>query len=187
MDELVDVVDSNDAPTGKKKEKILVHRDGDWHRVSHVWIVIPGGYLLCQKRSNIKIHYSGVWDVIHGGHVKTGSNYLETAIEELKEEIGLDVNSKDLIDIGLYKVDNSEGKYKFRDICQAFMLIYKGKLDDLKIDNDEVSELKIFDIDELSELVHNPKTKNMFLPGIVQMPYFDVAIKRIKEIIGIPQ
>ncbi len=182
--EFVDVVDSNDVPTGEKKDKNKVHRDGDWHRISHVWLVTPKGDVICQKRSKTKQYLPNVWDVIHGGHVKAGSNYIKAAVEELKEEINLKADPKKLIDIGKYKTDNVIGKDAIRDICQAFLLIYNGKIEDLEIDNDEVSELKSFHVDELHKLVHDPKNRKLFLPGVIQT-YFDTAIEKIKDRMGL--
>ena len=182
--EFVDVVDRNDVPTGEIKKKDLVHKDGDWHRISHVWLVTPDGYVICQKRSKTKQYLPDVWDVIHGGHVKAGSNYIDAAVAELKEEINLKVNPKDLIDIGKYNTDNKIGKDKIRDVCQAFLLIYKKKIEDLKIDNDEVSELRSFHIDELHNLVHGSKTRKSFLPGVIET-YFDTGIEKIKKKLNI--
>jgi len=39
MMELIDVLDDHGQPTGIIKPKPDVHRDGDWHRCAHVWIL----------------------------------------------------------------------------------------------------------------------------------------------------
>ena len=38
-EELVDVLTPAGDPTGMRKPKAAVHRDGDWHRAAHVWIL----------------------------------------------------------------------------------------------------------------------------------------------------
>ena len=53
--EMLDIVDEYGNPTGVIKERSIVHRDGDRHRTSHVWIVRDnnkGSFdVLLQKRS----------------------------------------------------------------------------------------------------------------------------------------
>ena len=52
--ELLDLVDENGVPTGEVKERELVHRDGDRHRTSHVWLFRQRNgrwQVLLQKRS----------------------------------------------------------------------------------------------------------------------------------------
>ncbi|MBI4281803.1 hypothetical protein HY625_03210 [Candidatus Uhrbacteria bacterium] len=57
--EYLDVLDANGNPTGKKKSHATIHRDGDWHRAVHVWIVNDQQQLLVQKRSETKPAYPG--------------------------------------------------------------------------------------------------------------------------------
>ncbi len=179
-EELLDVVSREDVPTGQVKAKSLVHNDGDWHRIAHVWLVTPDGYVICQKRADTKKDLPGVWDVIHGGHVKAGGNYLQTAVDELREEIGLDVDKKSLVDIGKFRSDNIVGRSVLRDVAQAFLLVHKWDLKDFKIDPKEVSEIRSFRIEELKNLVHGKDTRKMFLPGLIKT-YFDEGIAKVQQ------
>ena len=56
MKEYFDIRDSAGNPTGEVKARSLVHRDGDIHGTSHVWLVRKNkksGYdVLLQKRSD---------------------------------------------------------------------------------------------------------------------------------------
>ena len=38
-DELFDVLDAAGRPTGRAKRRADVHRDGDWHRALHCWVL----------------------------------------------------------------------------------------------------------------------------------------------------
>lgn len=38
--ELFDICDENGVPTGHVKERTMVHRDGDFHRTVHMWVII---------------------------------------------------------------------------------------------------------------------------------------------------
>ncbi|KAG8462742.1 hypothetical protein KFE25_004718 [Diacronema lutheri] len=79
------------TPLGATKRRGDVHRDGDWHRSVHVWLVDERGALLVQQRSEHKDTFPGLWDVSCAGHVGAGSEPLAAARAELREELGLDV------------------------------------------------------------------------------------------------
>ncbi len=92
--EYLDLLDEYGQPTGKTKERTLVHRDGDLHRTAHVWIARrdPGTnsiQLLMQKRSDRKDSYPGCYDISSAGHVPAGEGFTESALRELKEELGI--------------------------------------------------------------------------------------------------
>lgn len=77
------------ARTGETKERSLVHRDGDWHRAIHVWLVDDHRNILLQRRSEGKDTHPGMLDVSCAGHVAAGNDVDETAVRELEEELGL--------------------------------------------------------------------------------------------------
>lgn len=52
MIEYIDVLDS-----GERKAKSDVHRDGDWHRAAHIWVITSDGRVLLQRRSPDKENY----------------------------------------------------------------------------------------------------------------------------------
>lgn len=53
--------------------------------------------ILIQKRSATKDLYPNCWDLSVGGHVNFGKSYIETAVRELREELGIEVNEMDFI------------------------------------------------------------------------------------------
>src|ERR1700674_3932279 len=80
--EYVDLLDSSGRPTGRRKPKSEVHRDGDWHGAAHVWILNTEGQILIQRRSPTKENWPNLWDVSVAGHVSAGEGPVETAIRE---------------------------------------------------------------------------------------------------------
>eukprot|EP00747_Dinoflagellata_sp_TGD_P182511 gnl/TRDRNA2_/TRDRNA2_36788_c0_seq1.p1 gnl/TRDRNA2_/TRDRNA2_36788_c0~~gnl/TRDRNA2_/TRDRNA2_36788_c0_seq1.p1 ORF type:complete len:189 (-),score=34.22 gnl/TRDRNA2_/TRDRNA2_36788_c0_seq1:17-583(-) len=90
--------------TGERKARSEVHRDGDWHRSIHVWVVVPGTAgadtqeveLLMQKRAQTKDTHPGLWDVSVAGHIDAGDEPLATAVREAEEELGLRVAPEQL-------------------------------------------------------------------------------------------
>jgi isopentenyl-diphosphate Delta-isomerase len=82
-EELFDVVDESDQPTGRKMNKQAVHSDGTLHRCIAVYVFDQDGDLYIQN------HHSGLYDHTVGGHVSAGEDYLPAAVRETEEEIGI--------------------------------------------------------------------------------------------------
>ena len=87
-DEELEVLDAAGLPTGAIKPRAAIHRDGDWHRAFHLWVVHPDGHVLLQRRSPSKDLAAGKVDVSVGGHVRPGET-LPDVLREAEEEIGL--------------------------------------------------------------------------------------------------
>lgn len=84
--------------TGKTKQRHLVHRDQDWHRSVHVWIVDKHRKLVVlQKRSAKKDTYPNMWDISSAGHIESGDDSKDTAIREVAEELGIECSKDELI------------------------------------------------------------------------------------------
>ena len=85
MKEYFDIRDSAGNPTGEVKARSLVHRDGDIHGTSHVWLVRKNkksGYdVLLQKRSDNKDSFPGCYDISSAGHLPAGADYRESAVQ----------------------------------------------------------------------------------------------------------
>ena len=94
--ELIEVLTADGRPTGVTKPKPLVHRDGDWHRAVHVWIVQSDGRILVQRRARVKENNPGLWDVSAAGHLSAGESAIEAAIRETGEELGLEIHASEL-------------------------------------------------------------------------------------------
>jgi isopentenyl-diphosphate delta-isomerase type 1 len=87
-EELVDVVDLVDNPTGVRPLAECKRR-GLLHRAIAVLLFDASGRLLLQKRSANKDWMAGYWDLSSTGHVKAGESYAQAAIRELGEELGV--------------------------------------------------------------------------------------------------
>src|SRR6185312_16932533 len=108
--ELFDLYDRDGAPLGLRKARAEVHRDGDWHRSVHIWVVLREGpglpdaprapCLLFQRRSLEKDTWPGALDVAVTGHLRAGEAILD-GLREAREEIGLELGPSDVIRLGL--------------------------------------------------------------------------------------
>lgn len=57
-----------DMQTGRAKARSTVHRDGDWHRAVHVWILcLQTGELVLQRRAATKDAWSNLLDISTAG------------------------------------------------------------------------------------------------------------------------
>ena len=102
--EFFDVLDENGNKTGKIKLRSEVHRDGDLHKSVHIWIINYNGDVLLQRRCPTKDSYPNMLDISCAGHLTAGDSSLDGAIRELKEELNLDINPKDLQLINVHHV-----------------------------------------------------------------------------------
>src|SRR6266550_495119 len=96
LQELIDVLTAEGQPTGIRKPKNEIHCDGDWHRAAHIWIIAPDGRFLLQRRSLRKENNPGLWDVSAAGHLSAGESASEAAVRETFEELGLQLDARDL-------------------------------------------------------------------------------------------
>ncbi len=152
MHELIDVLTPDGAPTGVVKAKSEVHRDGDWHRCAHVWIVASDGCLLLQRRALVKENWPGLWDISVAGHVSAGETAVDAAIREVFEEIGLRIAAEELMHIGTlrYHVE-LRPDYSENEFHEVHVLRRDIDLSSLTLDPLEVAEVKLVRPGELEQ------------------------------------
>lgn len=133
--EMLDVIDADGNPTGMRKERGVVHREGALHATAHIWIARPneaGGYdILLQKRSACKDSHPGCYDISSAGHIAAGDDPLESALRELEEELGIRALPEHLHEFGIqYK--NYEGEFygkPFRDRQRSILYLYREPIE----------------------------------------------------------
>ena len=126
-------------PTGVRKRRGDVHRDGDWHAALHIWV---GGvdrdsqpFALFQRRSRTKDTWPGALDVAIGGHFRAGETLSET-VREAEEEIGLLVGVVDVTRLGCRFVHGGAGTDN--EIQEVYALRSDIPLDSYRLHADEV-------------------------------------------------
>lgn len=102
------VLDGQGAGPGEVFAKTLLHGG------AHVWIWREGDNgpeLMLQRRSMLVKTFPGLLDISAAGHIDFGEQPLETAIREVKEEIGLTISANDLWHAGVFRtfLDVSSG------------------------------------------------------------------------------
>lgn len=166
--EYIDIFDENNNPIGEKKEKQQAHEDGNFHRTVHVWIINDKNELLLQKRSATKKTHPNCWDISGAGHIKAGETISDGAIRELKEELGVEIEEKDLQYITTIKSTKSPKNMEFQYV---YLLRCNKKIEEYIFEDGEVSDVKyIFykDLEKMVEekveglLIHVEEYKSLF-------------------------
>jgi isopentenyldiphosphate isomerase len=155
MIEIVDVLDPVTSEPIGTKPKPDVHRDGDWHRAAHVWIVRSDGRVLLQKRALVKENHPGLWDVSSAGHVSAGETAVEAAIRETEEELGVTVTADDLEPIGITRESHvlHDGRYLDREVHEIFLVRRDVDVAELRLQPEEVDDARFVTLDELREMI----------------------------------
>lgn len=154
--EYFDILDENGNKTGKTKLRSEVHRDGDWHKAVHIWILNSLGEVLLQRRCATKDSNPNMLDISSAGHLSAGDDSLEGAIRELKEELDLDVNPEELEFIKTLK---RSSKYTSTFINNEFDDLYilrtNKSISDMKFQKEEISEIFFVPYKKFKEMVMN--------------------------------
>lgn len=147
--ELLELCREDGSGTGVVQERTLVHESGGLHRTSHVWIVRPaktGSFfeLLLQKRSACKDSYPGCYDISAAGHVPAGCGYLDTALRELEEELGVKARPEDLqqafLHLGYAEAEFCGKPFKNAEASMVYLYFQPVRLGELKLQETEVEE-----------------------------------------------
>jgi isopentenyldiphosphate isomerase len=155
-DEPFDLCDERGRLTGRTKRRALVHRDGDWHRSFHCWVVVPGGpngpAIVLQQRTPQKETWGGLWDVSVGGHYRAGEG-LAGGLREIAEELGLRVTEPELIHAGWRReqVFYPNGLIE-REVQDVYFLRRELDLDALAPDPTEVTAVALVPAGALARL-----------------------------------
>jgi len=176
QEELVDIVDEHDKPTGEKVTKTKAHKEGLLHRSAHIWIYNSKGEILIQLRAKNKLLFPNRWDISAAGHVSAGEDPITSGLRELEEELGLKATEGDLEFLETHREE-----IKYEDIINnEYYYIYITKKDidpkTLKLQTEEVAEIKFISIEELEkDLLEHPEK---YVPTTW---YWDFIIRKVKE------
>ncbi len=170
--ELFDIVDEEGRPTGIVRERTVAHSDGSFHRTAHVWIIRKkdGGSfdVLLQKRSEDKDSFPGYYDISSAGHIPAGSGCIESALRELKEELGIITTGDKLHHMGEYRTVDDRifyGKRFYnREISDSFVYCEPTDIDELNLQKEEIESVMWIDHDEALEMIRSGELKTCINP-----------------------
>jgi 16S rRNA (adenine1518-N6/adenine1519-N6)-dimethyltransferase len=93
--ESLQVVDEHDHPI-RGVDRATVHAKKLLHRAVHIFVLNGAGELFLQRRSYRKDNFPRKWDSSAAGHVDEGESYEVCASRELREELGLIAEPKEI-------------------------------------------------------------------------------------------
>jgi isopentenyldiphosphate isomerase len=144
MDERVDVLDASGKKTGEVAWKSEAHRLGLWHRCFHCWIVSPGTpsggpHLFVQRRASGKDTWPNRLDVTAAGHLGAGEETFEGGLREVEEELGLKVETGELVPLGTRRSELEIPAGLDREFQEVFLLVRSLFPKDLRPQEEEVA------------------------------------------------
>jgi|SaaInlStandDraft_1057018.scaffolds.fasta_scaffold20362_2 isopentenyldiphosphate isomerase len=140
MKEFFDLLDEEGQLTGETKERSQVHRDGDWHRTIHVWL-LHGEDLLLQLRGPEQESNPGLWDISCAGHLSSGEDREQGLKREFDEELGLDLGSRRPEFLGELKSVWSSGSFVDREFNDIYLVIWDGVRPKIDFQKEEVDDV----------------------------------------------
>lgn len=159
--EYIDVLTPEGRLTGTKKTKEQIHIDGDWHRAVHVWIINSNNEVLMQRRSKTKVNCPNMWDISVAGHISAGEDAMTSAIREIEEEIGIEIQESELKHLGELTAESilNDGTYINKEYNDVYLIEKDIELSQMKKQESEVEDLKYISIDELKRWIEekNPE------------------------------
>ena len=155
------IVDENDKIIGYKNRGTL--KKEEIYRVSALWITNSNREILLARRHHTKSHYPRRWGPAVAGTVEEGETYEDNIIKEADEELRLR-NIKPKIGPKT-KTDN-----KYHHFTQWYTLSVDKNINEFKIKEDEVEEIKWFSPEELRKQLQ--ETPEEFLPTMKK--YFEL-------------
>ncbi len=153
-DEIIFVVDKDNKPL-EPKPRHFVHENNLWHRTTGIWVVNSQKRVLCQKRSLNKDVRPGYWEAFFGGHLLAGEEFINSAVNELKEELDIAVSASDVVPYKIFKSENSTHK----EFQQVFFLFTDLEIGKLKYEKDEIDQLKWLSLEELKKILVVQKSR----------------------------
>lgn len=163
--EQVCTTDAHNEPTESGNTRAEMRLQNLWHRATYIVVLHEEENsrmsqeqdevkLLVQKRSMQKDYCPGRLDPTPGGVVGFGESYLENAEREIEEEMGIDVgNGKNNTMRKLFNFPYQDDRVRVWG--GFFEVIYRGSLDNLKIQEEEVDEVLPMTLRQIQELADN--------------------------------
>jgi len=180
MDELIDILDTYGKPTGTTALKSKAHRLGLFHATVHIWFYTDDGKILLQQRGEQKITYPLLWDVSVAGHIGAGEKIGVSAIREIEEEIGLQVQEEDLIKIGVFKsMQKHHDTLIDNEFHHTFLCELKVPLHLLQKQESEVADLKIIPIENFDKEINAMVRLQKYVPHSLE--YHQTVINEIEK------
>jgi isopentenyl-diphosphate delta-isomerase len=182
LQEYIDIWTENGIPTGTNSIKEEAHLKGLFHPTVHVWFYTKNGDILLQQRSKHKDTFPSFWDVSVAGHVLTRESILDAALREVKEEIDLTINKKDLLQVDIRKnINIHPNGIKDCEFQHVFLCELLADFSDLKIQEEEVDGIILITLDKLKFYAENRNEAFKLVPA--DYTYYTFIIDQVNKML----
>lgn len=178
-DEYVDIL-ADDLTITKTCLKSEAHKNGWLHPTVHIWFFTDKGEILIQKRAKNKSSFPNLWDVSVAGHIGAGEEVINSAIREIREEIGLSVLHEDLDKIGLFKerfVHDID--YTDNEIHHIYLAKLELDIGLLRIQREELSEIRLISMISFESAAKKSQDSIFLVPHYPD--YYSFVLNKIKK------
>ena len=149
--ELIEFVNDKENFKEKLMDKVIIKDESLLHKEICVFVSNDNNQVLLQKRSANKRMFPNKWTLLTG-HVELGESFEEAGLREIKEEIGMDVslNNLHLFARRIFTKEDSNP-----DVTYFFYTKCNLSETDFIIQQEELSEVKWYSIDEVINMIRN--------------------------------
>lgn len=119
----------------------------EYHLVVYAWIISSDNKVIISRRQKGK-SFGGSWECT-GGCAKAGEDSQTAVLREVSEELGLNLKPEEG---RLYKRYKRLYPIGAKAICDVWVFRRDVSLEELVVQNDEVSEVKIISCEELLDM-----------------------------------
>lgn len=159
----VDIVDSDNNPTGEVLPLKIANKRKLFHRGANVVLLTPDNHIYAQKRSKKQFFMPSYIDVTLGGSCDPGETPEQAAVREMFEETGIRVAQKDLQFIDCHR--EFVWRPSRRTHSCVFSYTYAVRLTedypDFVIQKEEADSMRRITLPQFKRLV-----KRGYLPGL---------------------
>lgn len=149
MQEMLDTYDINGNFLGiKTRDECHKANPGVYHKIVSILVVNDKNEILVQKRALCKKQYPDKWDM-PAGHIDAGESNLSTCVRETYEELGIKTKADD------FKHLKEWVNKKQWEIFEIYILKTKQEISHMKIQKEEVQEVKYLKYDQLISLLYS--------------------------------
>ena len=177
----LNIVDENGKIIGMETRE-NIHNQGLLHREIHVWFYTPNSEIIFQHREKNKDTYPDLLDATVGGHVEIGSDYENTALQELAEETGIRAEKDNLVFIKMVRSKTFDTvTNKTNNVIRViYAYCYEGKVEDLKIEEGKAIGFELWPLEKIFN-ISNEDIKR-FIPAVFEKQNLEIFAK-IKQLI----
>ena len=177
----LNIIDEDGKIIGEETRE-NIHNRGLLHREIHVWFYTAKDEIIFQHREKDKDTYPDLLDPTLGGHVEIGSDYENTALQELAEETGIRAKENNLTFIEMMRSKTFDiSTNKTNNVIRAiYAYRYEGKIEDLKIEKGKAIGFESWPLEKIFNI--SDVDRKRFIPSIFEKQNLEIFAK-IRELI----